>query len=47
MRPSSESILDTIAALATPFGRSAIAVVGVSGGRTREILRRIAPEAPG
>jgi tRNA modification GTPase len=44
MRPSSESLLDTIAALATPLGRSAIAVVRLSGGRTRSILARIAPE---
>ena len=27
MRPSAESLLDTIAALATPIGRSAIALV--------------------
>lgn len=44
MRPSSESLLDTIAALATPLGRSAIAVVRLSGDRTRSILARIAPE---
>jgi tRNA modification GTPase len=44
MRPSSESLLDTIAALATPLGRSAIAVVRLSGNRTRSILARIAPE---
>jgi tRNA modification GTPase len=44
VRPSSESLLDTIAALATPLGRSAIAVVRLSGDRTREILARIAPE---
>ncbi|HEX5135066.1 MAG TPA: hypothetical protein VFW81_06735, partial [Thermoanaerobaculia bacterium] len=47
MRPSSESLLDTIAALATPLGRSAIAVVRISGDRTREILARIAPELAG
>ncbi|HLN79953.1 MAG TPA: tRNA uridine-5-carboxymethylaminomethyl(34) synthesis GTPase MnmE [Thermoanaerobaculia bacterium] len=47
MRPSSESLLDTIAALATPLGRSAIAVVRISGERTREILARIAPELAG
>ena len=46
MRPSSESLLDTIAALATPLGRSAIAVVRLSGDRTRSILARIAPELP-
>jgi tRNA modification GTPase len=46
MRPSSESLLDTIAALATPLGRSAIAVVRLSGDRTRSILARVAPELP-
>lgn len=46
MRPSSESILDTIAALATPLGRSAIALVRVSGAETRGILARVAPELP-
>src|SRR4030095_16006532 len=46
MRPSSESILDTIAALATPLGRSAIALVRVSGAGTRGILARVAPELP-
>ena len=46
MRPSSESLLDTIAALATPLGRSAIAVVRLSGDRTRSILAAIAPQLP-
>lgn len=46
MRPSSEHLLDTIAALATPIGRSAIAVVRLSGERTRSVLARIAPELP-
>jgi tRNA modification GTPase len=46
MRPLSESLLDTIAALATPLGRSAIALVRLSGDRTREILARVAPELP-
>ncbi|HEV8608451.1 MAG TPA: tRNA uridine-5-carboxymethylaminomethyl(34) synthesis GTPase MnmE [Thermoanaerobaculia bacterium] len=46
MRPSSESLLDTIAALATPLGRSAIALVRLSGDRTREILARVAPGLP-
>jgi tRNA modification GTPase len=46
MRPASESLLDTIAALATPLGRSAIAIVRLSGDRTREILARVAPELP-
>jgi tRNA modification GTPase len=40
----SDHLLDTIAALATPLGRSAIAVVRLSGDRTRGILARIAPE---
>src|SRR5437867_3852818 len=44
MRPSSESLLDAIAALATPLGRSAIALVRVSGDRTRSILASVAPE---
>jgi tRNA modification GTPase len=46
MRPNSESLLDTIAALATPLGRSAIAVVRLSGDRTRAILSAVAPELP-
>ena len=46
MRPNSESLLDTIAALATPLGRSAIAVVRISGDRTRAILSAVAPELP-
>ncbi len=44
MRPPSESLLDTIAALATPLGRSAIAVIRISGARTRAILSAVAPE---
>jgi tRNA modification GTPase len=44
MRPNSESLLDTIAALATPLGRSAIALVRISGDRTRAILSAVAPE---
>jgi len=46
MRPSSESLLDTIAALATPLGRSALAIVRLSGDRTRAILAAVAPELP-
>jgi len=46
MRPSSESLLDTIAALATPLGRSAIALVRLSGERTRAILSVVAAELP-
>jgi len=46
MRPKSESLLDTVAALATPLGRSAIALVRLSGDRTRAILSAVAPELP-
>jgi tRNA modification GTPase len=46
MRPTSESLLDTIAALATPLGRSAIALLRISGDRTRAILSAVAPELP-
>ncbi|MBC8647781.1 MAG: hypothetical protein H7X85_11495, partial [Thermoanaerobaculia bacterium] len=41
MRPRTESLLDTITALATPVGRSALAVVRLSGPRTLELLRAI------
>ncbi len=43
MRPSFSGFEDTIAALATPAGRSAIAVVRLSGGKTRTILSAVAP----
>jgi tRNA modification GTPase len=49
MRPQSESILDTIAALATPVGRSALALLRVSGPQSRRILCAVArglPEKP-
>lgn len=46
MGAPSDHLLDTIAALATPLGRSAIALVRLSGDRTREILARIAPDLP-
>jgi tRNA modification GTPase len=46
MRPPSESLLDTIAALATPLGRSALAIVRLSGDRTRAMLASVAPELP-
>jgi tRNA modification GTPase len=46
MRPYSESHLDTIAALATPVGRSALALVRVSGPRTRELMRAVVPDLP-
>lgn len=39
------SLLDTIAALATPLGRSAIAVVRISGDRAQDVLSRVAPDA--
>jgi hypothetical protein len=43
MRPHSDSWLDTIAALATPAGRSALALIRVSGRDAAAILRRVAP----
>src|ERR1700730_15214219 len=46
MRPPSDSLLDTIAALATPAGRSALALIRVSGDSVREVLRRVAPGLP-
>jgi tRNA modification GTPase len=41
MRPNAESILDTIAALATPVGRSALALLRVSGRDSGRILRAV------
>jgi tRNA modification GTPase len=41
VRPRAESLIDTIAALATPLGRAALAVVRVSGRDTLPILSRI------
>ena len=46
MRPSTASVLDTIAALATPVGRSALALIRVSGRCAAPVLRRVAPEIP-
>ncbi len=54
MRPSTDSVLDTIAALATPVGRSALALLRVSGKDARVILaavtrglpERLAPRHP-
>ena len=43
MPVSDPSHLDTIVALATPFGRSAVALVRLSGPDTRRILGTIAP----
>jgi tRNA modification GTPase len=43
MRPS-DALLDTIVAPATPPGRSALAVVRISGAGARSILARLAPE---
>lgn len=42
MRPS-DALLDTIVALATPAGRSAVALVRMSGPDSRPILARLAP----
>ncbi len=46
MRANSDSLLDTIVALATPLGRSALAVVRLSGRDTRKILSSLAPRFP-
>jgi tRNA modification GTPase len=46
MRLPSDSWLDTIVALATPAGRSAVAIVRVSGPDTRAVLARVAPRLP-
>ena len=41
MRPRTDSLLDTIAALATPVGRSAIALLRVSGKDACPILSAV------
>lgn len=46
MRPQTESFLDTIAALATPVGRSALALLRVSGGDCGRILRAVTHGLP-
>lgn len=46
MIPKLSSAGDTIVAPATPPGRSAIALVRISGGQAREIAARIAPDLP-
>ncbi len=46
MRPQTESLLDTIAALATPVGRSALALLRVSGPESGRILRAVTRELP-
>ena len=46
MRAGADSLLDTIVALATPLGRSAIALVRLSGPDTRTILSLLAPRLP-
>jgi tRNA modification GTPase len=46
MRPISDSLLDTIVALATVPGRAALAVLRVSGPETQGLLARIAPGLP-
>jgi tRNA modification GTPase len=47
VRSQNESLLDTIAALATPVGRSALAVVRISGKDTRRALAAVVAGAPG
>jgi tRNA modification GTPase len=47
MRPQTDSFLDTIAALATPVGRSALALLRISGSQTRRILAAVAPDLAG
>jgi tRNA modification GTPase len=46
MRPLTESFLETIVALATPPGRSALALVRLSGPGTKGALARLCPDAP-
>jgi tRNA modification GTPase len=46
VRPGALSLSDTIAALATPAGRSALAIVRVSGDQTRRILSAVTRGAP-
>lgn len=46
MRPRTESLLDTIAALATPVGRSALALLRVSGPESGRILRAVTQGLP-
>ena len=46
MRPQLDPILDTIVALATPTGRSALALIRVSGIRAEQIVRCVAPGFP-
>jgi len=41
VRPSSDSLLDTIVALATPLGRSALALLRVSGPDARAVLETV------
>src|SRR5262245_36232559 len=46
MRPKTESVLDTIAALATPVGKSALAILRVSGAESGRILREVTRGLP-
>src|SRR6266508_2794005 len=46
MRPLTDSVLDTIAALATPVGRSALALLRVSGRESSRILRAVTRGLP-
>ncbi|HEY7112926.1 MAG TPA: tRNA uridine-5-carboxymethylaminomethyl(34) synthesis GTPase MnmE [Thermoanaerobaculia bacterium] len=46
MRTATESFLDTIVAPATPPGRSALAVIRISGPHAGDVLRALAPRLP-
>ena len=46
MRPAFAPFDDTIAALATPPGRSALALLRISGRQARDVAARIAPDLP-
>src|SRR5262249_3106575 len=46
MRPQTDSLFDTIAALATPLGRSALALIRVSGPETLPVLTAVAADLP-
>jgi tRNA modification GTPase len=46
VRPQTESLLDTIVALATPLGRSALATLRVSGGQARQVLSAVMRDGP-
>src|SRR5262249_39785426 len=46
MRPGLESALDTIAALATPVGKSALAILRIAGAESGRILRAVTDGLP-